>query len=74
VIGDREEKLIDGILHYLNEKGVYTQYSLEALASALTAERSMNRTMTAKLQAMRLPVSQILFIAKSLEDNFKSCR
>jgi hypothetical protein len=69
---DKIEKIIDGVLHYLNEKGEYSQYSLEALSSALTAERSMNRTMRAKLQSMRLPISQILFSAKSLDEAFKS--
>jgi hypothetical protein len=72
MLSDKTEKLIDGVLHYLNENGEYSQYSLEALSLALTAERSMNRTMSAKLQTMRQRISQILFSAKSLDETFRS--
>jgi hypothetical protein len=71
-MSDETEKLINGVLHYLNENGEYRQYSLEALSSALTAERGINRRMSAKLQTMRLPISQILYIAKSLDEAYKS--
>jgi hypothetical protein len=72
MLSDTTEKLVDGVLHYLNEKGEYSQYSPEALSSALTAERGINRRMSAKLQTMRPIISQILFSAKSLDDTFKS--
>jgi hypothetical protein len=72
MLSDKTEKLIDSVLHYTNEKGVYTPYSLEALSSALTAERGINRRMSSKLQTMRRRISQILFSAKSLDEAYKS--
>lgn len=66
-----DEKVIDGILHYRNENGDYRQYSLEALAIALTAERSMNRRMHEKQETMRLLINQISYSAKTLDEVFK---
>jgi hypothetical protein len=72
IVDDKTEILINGVFHYLNEYGGYRHYSLEALSSALTAERSMNHTLRSKLRVIKLPISQILLSAKSLDEALKS--